>query len=239
MDSIIVALIREKLIAAGTEERRRLSARFFKAGEQIKTYGVGMSDVTKMARSYIKEIVSLEKDDLFAVCESLWKSKFIEECVIACIWAESRVNEYEEGDLDRFEYWINYYVDNWATCDTLCNHTVGEFLMRFPHLIERVKTWAYSENRWMRRAVSVSLIIPARKGFFLSEIFQIADSLLTDDDDLVQKGYGWMLKAASEYQPKPVFEYLIVRRESMPRTAYRYALEKMPPEWRTQAMKKG
>ncbi|MFV0398728.1 MAG: DNA alkylation repair protein [Bacteroidales bacterium] len=47
-----------------------------------------------------------------------------------------------------------------------------------------------------------------------------------------------MLKAASEHNPRVVFEYLIARRGSMPRTAYRYALEKMPPEWRAQAMKK-
>lgn len=237
MDSIIPSL-REKLIAQGTEDRKISSARFFKTDEYIKTYGVGMSEVTKMAKSYIKEIACLEKDDLFVMCESLWQSQYIEECVIACIWAESRVKEFEEGDIDCFERWIDHYVDNWATCDTLCNHTVGEFLMRFPHLIEKVKKWAYSENRWMRRAASVSLIIPARKGFFLSEIFQIADSLLMDDDDLVRKGYGWMLKAASEHNPKVVFEFLIARRGSMPRTAYRYALEKMPPEWRAQAMKK-
>lgn len=238
MDSIIPSL-REKLIALGTEDRRISSAHFFKTDEHIKTYGVGMSDVTKMAKSYIKEIACLKKDELFAMCDFLWRSKYIEECVIACIWAESRVNEFDEGDLDCFERWIDHYVDNWATCDTLCNHTVGEFLMRFPQFIKRVKEWAYSENRWMRRAASVSLIIPARKGFFLSEIFQIADSLLTDGDDLVQKGYGWMLKAASEHDPKAVFKYLIVRKGSMPRTAYRYALEKMPPEWRAQAMKKG
>lgn len=237
MDSIIL-LIRETLIALGKEDRRISSARFFKADEYIKTYGVGMSDVTKMARSYIKEIACWEKDELFTMCESLWQSQYIEECVTACIWAESRVNEFEEEDIDCFERWIDLYVDNWATCDTLCNHTVGKFLMRFPQCIERVKTWAYSENRWMRRASSVSLIIPARKGFFLSDIFQIADSLLMDEDDLVQKGYGWMLKAASEHNPRAVFEYLIVRKESMPRTAYRYALEKMPPEWRAQAMKK-
>lgn len=238
MDSIILS-IREKLVALGTEERRLSSARFFKADEYIKTYGVGMSDVGKIARSYIKEIACRDKNEILALCDSLWQSTYIEECVIACIWAESRVKEFEEGDIDCFERWINQYVDNWATCDTLCNHTIGGFLMRFPNFIERVKRWAYSENRWMRRAASVSLIIPARKGFFLSEIFQIADSLLIDNDDLVQKGYGWMLKAASEHNPRAVFEYLIVRKESIPRTAYRYALEKMPAEWRAEAMKKG
>jgi 3-methyladenine DNA glycosylase AlkD len=67
----------------------------------------------------------------------------------------------------------------------------------YPEFIEELKKFAVSENRWMRRAAAVSLIIPARKGMFLDDIFRISDILLEDKDDLVQKGYGWMLKAAS------------------------------------------
>ena len=54
----------------------------------------------------------------------------------------------------------------------------------------------------MRRAAAVTLILPARKGKFLEDIFEIADSLLLDTDDLVQKGYGWMLKEASKKHQK-------------------------------------
>jgi 3-methyladenine DNA glycosylase AlkD len=72
----------------------------------------------------------------------------------------------------------------------------------------------------------------------LPEIFEIAEILLLDSDDLVQKGYGWMLKAASESHPREVYDYLISRKEIMPRTAFLYGLEKMPFEWRQEAMKK-
>ena len=47
-----------------------------------------------------------------------------------------------------------------------------------------------------------------------------------------------MLKAASQAHPAEVFDYLMSRRDVMPRTAFRYALEKMPAEWRARAMKK-
>jgi 3-methyladenine DNA glycosylase AlkD len=62
--------------------------------------------------------------------------------------------------------------------------------------------------------------------------------LLSDSDDLVQKGYGWMLKAASESHQKEVFDFVIKNRSTMPRTALRYAIEKMPKELKVEAMKK-
>ncbi len=142
------------------------------------------------------------------------------------------------------------YVTNWATCDTLCNHSVGEFVMMYPEYVGELRKWARSDNRWVRRAAAVTLIIPARKGLFLSDILEIADTLLLDPDDLVQKGYGWMLKAASMSEPiarnsdpeirrkhlEAVFDFVMTRRATMPRTAFRYAIEKMPPELKAEAM---
>ena len=90
----------------------------------------------------------------------------------------------------------------------------------------------------MKRASAVTLIIPARKGLFLKDIFEIADVLLLDEDDLVRKGYGWMLKAASEAYQEEVFEYVMSKKSVMPRTALRYAIEKMPAHLKVEAMKK-
>jgi 3-methyladenine DNA glycosylase AlkD len=90
----------------------------------------------------------------------------------------------------------------------------------------------------MKRAAAVSLIIPARHGKFLEDVFQLSDILLLDTDDLVQKGYGWLLKAASESHQKDVFAYVMKNRGCMPRTALRYAIEKMPAELKAKAMKK-
>jgi 3-methyladenine DNA glycosylase AlkD len=108
----------------------------------------------------------------------------------------------------------------------------------YPKFTTNLIDWSKSENRWKKRASAVSLIIPARKGLFLPEIFEIADTLLADPDDLVQKGYGWMLKAASEAHQTEVFDFVMSRKNVMPRTAFRYAIEKMPPERRAEAMKK-
>lgn len=217
---------------------RKTSSRFFKKEEEALVYGVKMREVTIIAKEFVEQIKSFSKKEVFDVCEELWKSKYLEEAVIACKFAESLEKQYKPADFKVFEHWVNHYVTNWADCDTLCNYTIGTFIMMYPEYINKLKKWAMSANRWTRRASAVTLIFPARKGLFLKEIFEIADLLLLDEDDLVQKGYGWMLKAASETNQEKVFDYIISRRETMPRTAFRYAIEKMPKELKIEAMKK-
>jgi 3-methyladenine DNA glycosylase AlkD len=127
-------------------------------------------------------------------------------------------------------------VDNWAKCDTLCNHTLGTFVEMHPEFIENLAGWARSENRWLRRASAVTLILPARKGLFLKEVFEISDILLMDKDYMVQKGYGWLLKETSKKHQSEIFDYVMKQKAKIPRTALRYAIEKMPVEMRRKAM---
>ena len=91
----------------------------------------------------------------------------------------------------------------------------------------------------MRRAAAVSLIVPAKHGKFLDDAIEIAALLLTDRDDMVQKGYGWLLKEkTSRKHTDEVFAFVIKNRKQMPRTALRYAIELMPKEMKAEAMKK-
>jgi 3-methyladenine DNA glycosylase AlkD len=232
----IIEKIRKELRNNIDEKTRKNSQNFFK--EKIKFYGVKVPVVGKISRDFFGLIKMKPKKQIFGLCEKLWQSGFIEESFIACNWSFYIHEKYEPEDILVFEKWIDNYVNNWASCDTLCNHTVGEFIELYPDKISRLKDMAKSENRWMRRASAVTLIIPARKGKFLKEILQIAGILLLDKDDLVQKGYGWMLKAASEANQKEIFNYVIKNKSIMPRTALRYAIEKMPAELKAEAMKK-
>ncbi|WP_158857822.1 DNA alkylation repair protein [Lunatibacter salilacus] len=230
----IIDKIRIELKNSVDEKTQSTSQKFFK--ETIKFYGVKVPTVTKISKEYFSLIDSKSKSEIFDLCETLWKSGFIEESFIACKWSYYIHKKYEPGDFQIFEKWISEYVNNWASCDTLCNHTVGEFIEMYPENVVKLKHLAKSPNRWMRRASSVTLIIPARKGKFLNEILEIADILLLDKDDLVQKGYGWMLKAASEAHQLEIFDYVMKHKSVMPRTALRYAIEKMPKELKDKAM---
>jgi 3-methyladenine DNA glycosylase AlkD len=236
VEANIITRIRKDLNLNADEKTKNNSSRFFK--EQITCYGVKSALVGKIAKDYFNEINDEDKNTIFALCEELLQSDYCEEAFIAAEWAYKIKNKYSEDDFVTFEYWIENYINNWAKCDTLCNHAVGSFIEKFPSYVTNLKTWTQSENRWMRRASAVTLILPARKGNFLEDIFEISNSLLKDRDDLVQKGYGWMLKEASKSHQQEVFEYIMKNKKKMPRTALRYAIEKFPKDLRDKAMEK-
>ncbi len=232
----IIHEIRKELEENSDPKTLESAKHFFK--EQIKLYGVKTAKVSKIGKKYLQQLKGKPKAEIFSLCDQLWQSGYIEESFIACHWSYAVRKDFEARDFDVFEKWIINYVTNWASCDTLCNHTIGEFIEMYPEYLVRLKEFAKSENRWMRRASAVSLIIPARKGKFLNDILEIAELLLLDKDDLVQKGYGWMLKAASQAHQKEIFDYVISKKNIMPRTALRYAIEKMPEELKSIAMQK-
>ncbi|MDK2831361.1 MAG: hypothetical protein PWQ75_1113 [Methanolobus sp.] len=232
----IISQLRAELEQNSDEEARESSNRFFK--EPIKCYGMKTPVARKIAKTYYKQISGKSKQEIFSLCEELLSSDYMEEAFIAFEWSYNLRKQYEPEDFAMFERWVGDYVNNWAKCDTLCNHTVGTFIDMYPQYIDSLKKWTTSENRWYRRAAAVTLVLAARRGEFLDDIFEIADMLLTDEDDLVQKGYGWMLKEASKQHQQEVFDYVVANRKVMPRTALRYAIEKMPKELRVKAMEK-
>ena len=233
----IIAKIREELEASADEKTKSSFQRFFK--EKVTGYGVKTGTVHKIADKHWSEVKLFSKEKIFAVCEELFRSDYMEEAFVASFWLPNLVEQLEPSDLAVFKVWIEKYINNWAKCDSFCNHTVGGLIEKFPESVSEVKSWANSENRWVKRAAAVSLIIPVKKGGFLREVFEISDMLLSDKDDMVQKGYGWLLKEASRKHQKEVFSYVLKNGKAMPRTSLRYAIELMPKELKSEAMKRG
>jgi len=232
----IIEAVRLELINNADEKTRLAGERFFK--ESVRMYGLKSADVSRISKLFYKDIEDKSKTNIFSLCNELWISGIMEESFVACNWSYNVRKLYEPPDFEIFAQWVKKHVGNWASCDTLCNHTVGSFIEMYPGYLSRLKEWAKSENRWVKRASAVSLIVPAKKGKFLNDIFEIADILHSDQDDMVQKGYGWMLKVASQAHQKEVFNYVMSKKTTMPRTSLRYAIEKMPAELKAMAMAK-
>jgi 3-methyladenine DNA glycosylase AlkD len=229
--------IQKSLASVATDERKHSTMRFFK--EPIRCYGVSNPDAKKIGQHFYQLIQKENKTFIWEMAEKLFASGWIEEALIACQWVFKRKREFKPEDLLTFEKWIHQYVHNWAVCDTFCNQSMGSLLIKYPELTKVLYQWAQSENRWVRRASAVSLIVPAKKGIFEEVIFDMANLLLTDSDPMVQKGYGWMLKVYSQVKLEMVFQYVMRNESLMPRTAFRYAIEKMPMAFKDQAMKRG
>lgn len=232
----ILAQIREDLKANTDQQTQKSFQRFFK--EQVKYYGVKTGTVGKIAKKYWNQVKTLDKQTIFQLCEELYRSDYTEEAFIVSFWLPNYIEHLESSDLATFKTWIEQYINNWAKCDGFCNHTIGDLIQKYPESLNEVKSWAKSDNLWLKRAAAVSLIVPAKRGDFLQDAFEICDALLADEDDLVQKGYGWLLKEESRKHQKEVYDYVVKNNKTMPRTALRYAIELMPKEFKAKAMEK-
>ncbi|NLF88648.1 DNA alkylation repair protein [Candidatus Bathyarchaeota archaeon] len=228
--------IRQDLDANVDQHTKESAKRYFK--EAIKVYGVKTADVGRIAKEHWTRVKILPKQEIFELCEELYKSGYMEEAFIVSDWMPRYINNLQASDIATFRRWIDTYISNWAECDGFCNHTIGDLIDKFPEIVPEVKSWAKSQNRWMKRASAVSFILPARRGEYLAEAFEICDVLLMDGGDLVQKGYGWLLKEESRQHTKEVYDYVVAHRKTMPRTALRYAIELMPKELKDEAMKR-
>ncbi len=234
----IIREVRQELNANVEEEYRKDNQRYFK--EKISCYGVRTPIVRKIAKRYFKQIKQLDKNQIFALCEELFRSGYNEEATVAIQWASELRERFEQEDFKVFENWLKRYIDNWGKDDDFCLHVIHPIIEKYPKLIGKVKSWSHSKNVWLRRASAVSFITTIGAFYAtrhnLKDIFEVAETLLHDKEDLVQKGYGWMLKAASVHNQKEVFEFVMKHKSTMPRTALRYAIEKMPVSLRRQAM---
>ncbi len=232
----IISKIRNELEERSNLQTKKSAERFFR--EPVKIYGVKSAEVGMIAKKYYKEIRELPKGEIFALCEKLYQSGMMEESFIVSSWTWAMSKNFKPSDFKVLEGFVKNHISNWASCDGFCNHALGDFMVMYPEYIKKLAGWAVSDNRWVRRAAAVSLIVPAKKGLFLKESFSIADILLEDEDDMVQKGYGWLLKAQTEKHTEEVFEYVMKNKGKMPRTALRYAIEKMSPELKKKAMER-
>jgi 3-methyladenine DNA glycosylase AlkD len=222
----VIQQIQQELKEAARSEEN------FKGGGRLVT-----PVVRRISSRCFREVKHLDKTQLFDLCEALLGLRRGPERAIAFDWAFRRRRQYEPTDFATFERWLNAYVDGWGSCDDFCSHAFGSFILHYPELIPDVVEWTESDNRWFRRAAAVVMLYSIRRGEHVDAAFQIADRLLLDEDDMVQKGYGWLLKEIGKrVDPMRVFDYVMAHKDVMPRTALRYAIEKLDPELRKQAM---
>ncbi len=233
---MLVKLVRKELKRYVDIEYRDGERIFFK--EPVKNYGVRMPNRRKVASQLYQKAKTLTKDELFRVCEKLLVAGYSEESTVAIAWVYRRKQEFEEKDFKIFARWVEKYLDNWAKVDDFCTHSLGYLVDQYPVLSKKLFEWTKSKNRWVKRAAAVAYIYPVNKPKQIKWILKTARALLMDPDDMVQKGYGWMLKEASKHHQNEVYNLIMKNKDKMPRTALRYAIELMPKNLKAKAMEK-
>ncbi len=232
----MIQQIRQELGEHIDDEYRDSAKRFVKEGITLR--GVRTPVVRRISGKYYSRVRKMAKEKIVSLCEDLLKSGYSEDRTIAFDWAFRLKKYYTPFDFRILESWLREHVSNWGACDDLCTHAFGAFIYQLPEFIREVMKWTEADSKWLRRASAVVMIYSIRRNEFPEAVVRIADSLLLDEDYLVQKGYGWMLKEASNKHPDEVFNYVTARKKTMPRTALRYAIEKLSPELKSQAMRR-
>jgi 3-methyladenine DNA glycosylase AlkD len=185
-------------------------------------------DIRGISAKLFQSVEDKSIDSVLPLCEELLGEHDWPFGVIAYDFAYRVRKQYDEKTFAIFESWLIKYVRGWGDCDDFCTHAFGELICNHSELVGKVRKWVTREEFWMRRASAVILIPAIKKGKY-QEVspFTISDALMQDEHDLVLKGYGWMLKVLSQKEPDLVYDYLMKNRELKPRTAFRYALEKL------------
>ena len=194
-------------------------------------------DIRRLSARLFRQIGDKQIDNVLSLCEGLLEQHDWALGVIAFDWAYRVKKQYNCATYDVFFGWLKKYVRGWGDCDDFCTHAFGALLQSKKELFPRILEWTKDEDFWVRRASAV-ILIPSilRCDYDGIYPYQISDELMKDEHDLVQKGYGWMLKCLSQIEPESVKQYLIDKHTIMPRVAFRYALEKYDKETRNELL---
>ena len=207
----------------------------------LEYLGVRIPELRKIANMFFQKLKTLgikNIDDIILYCNHLLESRIAELRTIAFQWSFKCKKQFQPKHFTVLEMWLKKFVTDWGSTDDFCVKSFGYFIYTFPEFIPKAKKWTNSRSQWVRRASAVVLIYGLRRGVFLEDAFEVADLLINDEEMYVQKGFGWMLKEASNTYQDEVFAYVMKSKKDLPRTSLRYAIEKMPEEMRKKAMKK-
>jgi len=120
-------------------------------------------------------------------------------------------------------------IDTWDLVDRSAIWVVGEYLRDKPRDV--LYELARSDRPMERRTAILSTFAFIRHGE-LDDSYRIAEVLIGDDEDLVRKAVGWMLREAGKRDETRLLAFLDEHAAAMPRVMVRYAIEKLDPEQR-------
>jgi 3-methyladenine DNA glycosylase AlkD len=200
--------------------------RFFR--EEVQSHGWRTADLRRAALRWRREI--LQESDLkflLQVADHLFAGTINEDKNVAVFLLENITDKFGDQEFRLLESWLPR-ISNWSDHDALVHYLIAPMVVAKPARASRVFHWAKSRNRWFRRAACVALIQGARRKMLFSEIIRLSATLLSDEDDMVRKGLGWLLRETAKADVQRAVPYLMSIRQRAPRLVLRTACETLP-----------
>jgi 3-methyladenine DNA glycosylase AlkD len=218
--------IRRVLKDGGSAPHSEDVQHFFK--EVVKSRGWYTAELRKFAVRFRRSIERERgMDFVVQVADQLFSGCILEEKVMAVFLLEKQTAKFGDDEFKLFASWLDR-VSSWADHDALVHDLLAPMTATEPSRCREVFRWAKSANRWRRRAACVALIRGTRERKFFDQIVRLSNQLLKDDDDMVQKGLGWLLRETAKSDAARTVPYLVKIREKAPRLVLRTACETLP-----------
>jgi len=226
--------IRRVLKDGGSAPHAEGVQHFFK--EEIQSRGWYTAELRKVAVGFRRAILKERGQEfLVRVANQLFSGDVLEEKAFAVFLLETLTGEFSDRDFQLLESWLKR-ISNWADHDGLVHYLIAPMIAAKPGRMGSVFRWAKSKDRWHRRAACVALIQGTRQKMFLSDIKRLSGILLCDEDDMVQKGLGWLLRETAKADAKRTVPYLMRIRAAAPRLVLRTACETLPANVRKRVL---
>lgn len=216
-------LIRE-LNKYADDQRAVHSSRFFKTG--VGEYGEGDIFIGVTVPD-TRKVCKMFKNLPLSETQKLLDSPIHEHRLSAVILL---VNQFGKNQENIYKFYLkNVYegrVNNWDIVDSSAHQIVGGYLYNKSRDI--LFELADSENLWQRRIAIIATFYFIKKGD-ASTTIELAEKLLKDDQDLMHKAVGWMLREVGKRVGEEILlDFLNTNAVQMPRTMLRYSIEKLP-----------
>jgi 3-methyladenine DNA glycosylase AlkD len=206
--------------------------KYFK--EKARFLGVSAPELRDLSREVYQEVrADWGVHEATDFCAIMLKNPYHEVRALGILTFERYRRTFSRMVFSTIEGWLEADLcDNWALVDVLCPNSVGALLEKYPDLVESIKVWAESPNRWVRRASIVSFIKLAKNPEYLDAIYTLVRFHFADGNDLIQKANGWLLREAGKTDVARLEKFLRRNGPSIPRTTLRYAIERFPESTR-------
>ena len=220
-----------------SKERAEHSKYFFKTGpgqygEGDIFWGLSVPEMRQLAR----EFQDLSFDDV-----AILLSDKVHE--LRLIGLTILVEKYQEAKDDKikkniYQFYIKHRAaaNNWDLVDLSVYKIMGDYLVHHPKERSILYRFIKSKNMWERRLAMVSCVAYIRNNE-TADTLKLAELLLYDQEDLMHKASGWMLRELGKRDEIALSNFLDKHINVMPRTMLRYAIEKFEEEKRLKYLK--
>jgi 3-methyladenine DNA glycosylase AlkD len=217
-----------RLEAVATFEERDKLPRYFKSGvgdygEGDEFLGVRMGTVFGL----VGEFRAMELHEVEALLESpIHEARAGAVKIMAKQAAAPGVTDDQRRALVELYLRRIDRINNWDLVDLGAWDVVGRYLDDKPRDV--LSELAGSADRWLRRTAILATLFFVRHDD-LDDAFVIAEQLVADDEDLVRKAVGGVLRECGKHDAARLRGFLDRHAMSMPRTTLRYAVERLDP----------